>query len=75
MVIAIALSIPLLLLGALLALGRYEERMLARPAPARHARSRRHLRVVAGSGSSSPAAAAGPAGRSDDPAAGSGRAA
>lgn len=67
MIIFIALLLPLLLLCAMLALGHYEDHVLKRPTPARHARSRRHLRVVPGSDEPFPSSAVAPADRGDAP--------
>ncbi|HZG04713.1 MAG TPA: hypothetical protein VE546_14265 [Streptomyces sp.] len=75
MLIVAALLTPPLLLCAVLALGRYEDHMLARSAPARHARPRRHLRLVSGSGAPSPSPAADSAPRAGLPTTGSGHAA
>ncbi|MEW2576242.1 hypothetical protein [Streptomyces syringium] len=44
--LAVALLLPPLLLCGVLALGRYEERLLRGPAPAPPAPSGRHLRAV-----------------------------
>lgn len=44
--LAVALLLPPLLLCGVLALGRYEERLLRGPAPAPHAPAGRHLRAV-----------------------------
>ncbi|MFI9310823.1 hypothetical protein [Streptomyces triculaminicus] len=41
-----ALSVPPLLLGLVLALAQYEERMLIRPRVPRHAAGKRHVRAV-----------------------------
>ncbi|MGX8909623.1 hypothetical protein ACR820_31060 [Streptomyces netropsis] len=44
--LAVALLLPPLLLCGVLALGRYEERLLRGPAPQPHAPAGRHLRAV-----------------------------
>ncbi|WP_338932693.1 hypothetical protein WEB32_30165 [Streptomyces netropsis] len=44
--VAVALLLPPLLLCGVLALGRYEERLLRGPAPPPHAAPGRHLRAV-----------------------------
>lgn len=44
--LAVALLLPPLLLCGILALGRYEERLLRGPAPQPHAPAGRHLRAV-----------------------------
>ncbi|GHG53911.1 hypothetical protein [Streptomyces griseocarneus] len=41
-----ALSVPPLLLGLVLALAQYEERLLIRPHAPRHAAGKRHVRAV-----------------------------